>query len=211
MARRLNYEDLITILYVFNKMKNGGGNMKIAKLLYLFEDVLYNKSIIGSNYIFKKYPMGPYDNKIGRNLQNLSINGFLKMKPRYFEKIDNFSNVYFENYYTTKFLKKIDDLIQENSRVFNELDKIMSRFGDLRGEQLKDYLYSLNQTGLKKQKILEYSKFEVILDPKYLTTPAYKFYLDEDWYDTIEIMLNPDILSGLQKGVKDAQLGNFNY
>lgn len=211
MTKRLNYEDLIAILYMFDRMGGGGGNMKTAKLLYLFEDELFNKNVIGSNYVFKKYPMGPYNKKIGRNLQNLAVNGFLMVKERYFDKIDDLSNVYFQNFYTTKFLKKIDDLIQENSNIFNELDKIIEQFGDLRGEELKEYLYSLNNTGVKKQRILDYNDFEVILDPRIIREPSDRFYLNEDWYDTIEVMLNPDVLGGIQKGIKDAQLGNFNY
>ncbi|GAG11616.1 unnamed protein product, partial [marine sediment metagenome] len=36
-----------------------------------------------------------------------------------------------------------------------------------------------------------------------------RFYLDEGWYDTIEVLLNPDLYYGLQQGIKDAQKGRF--
>ena len=39
--------------------------------------------------------------------------------------------------------------------------------------------------------------------------PKLNFTLDLDWYDTIEVLLNPDIYYGIQKGIRDAQHGNF--
>lgn len=209
MNPRIKYENLIIIIYSFNRMKNGGANMKTAKLLYLFEDKLYKKNMIGSHYVMKKYQMGPYNNTIGTNLKNLAKNGYLTIKPRYFEKIDENVNVYFENLYTNRFIKKIDDLIQDYSEIFNYLDKIIDEFGNFRADELKKYIYSLDHTGWKNQRIMDYKKFETIMNPNYLRDPLLNFTLEEDWYDTVELLLNPTLLFGYQKGIRDAQLGNF--
>ena len=209
MIQNINYENLIVILYLFNRSKLGGGRMKTAKLLYLFEDDLYKNKIIGSTYVMKRYPMGPYNPNIANDLKILGKNGFLKIKERYFDKIDDFVDVYFKNYRTTKFLKSVEGFIQENSEIFDKLDLIADIYSKKKGDELKDYIYSLKNTGWKNQRIYNYSEGEIILNPKKIENPTKIFQLDEEWYDTVEIMLDREIFYNFQKGIKDAQQGNF--
>lgn len=199
MARRVHYEDLIIDLYLFNRLDTGGGKKKTAKLLYLLEEDLYHQKIIGPHYIMKRYQMGPYDNRIGTNLENLTKNGYLKH-----------TNRYYLNSLTSKFIKEIDELIQENSIIFTQLDKIIEDFGELSGDKITEFIYSLPQIGIKKKSFFEYKEFESIIDPRRINNPKYIFFLDEAWYDTIEILLNPKMLLNLQTAIKDCQLGNFS-
>ena len=210
MTHPINYENLIVILYLFNRTKLEGGRMKTAKLLYLFEDDLYNNKMIGSTYIMKRYQMGPYNRNIADDLDNLAKNGFLKTREIYYDVIDNFANIYYRNYHTQKFLKSIEELFEENSKIFDKLDIIADIYGRRSGEQLKKRIYSLPKTGSKNQRITQYNPQETIINPKKVTNPDTIFQLDEDWYDTIEVLLNPEIYYGIQRGIKDAQQGKFS-
>jgi len=58
-------------------------------------------------------------------------------------------------------------------------------------------------------RITDYNRNSIILDPYKITNPINQFTLTEDWYDTIEVLLNPDVYSGIQQGIKDAQMGRF--
>ncbi len=211
MARRVNYEDLIIDLYIFNNLDRSAANMTTAKLIYLLEDNLFDKKIIGPHYVMFKLPMGPYNKKIATNIKNLSINGYLNYKDHYYEKIGEYVNTYRKNEITDKFLKSIEDLIEEYSKIFNILDDIIIEFGSLNSDQLKKLIYSLSKTGMEKKKIGEYEMYSQIINPLGIKNPKISFILDEDWYDTIEMLLNPELSIGIQKSVKSAQIGNLNH
>ncbi len=209
MGHRIDYENHIFILYLFNRLKLGGGRMRTAKLLYLLEDDLYSNQMIGPTYTMKRYPMGPYNTQIATDLKNLGDNSLLDVEPVYYDKIDDFADVYTVSHNTTKFLKSIKDLITDYPAIFEKLDTIIDSFAEKNAEELKELIYSLKNTGRRKTSIYKYRDWEVIIDPLGVNNPKLHFQLDEDWYDTVEILLNPDLYYGLQEGIKDAQNGNF--
>ncbi|MFW9881991.1 MAG: hypothetical protein ACFFG0_53690 [Candidatus Thorarchaeota archaeon] len=194
----MHYEDLIIDLYLSNKLNTGGGRKKVAKLLFLVEEDLYHENVIGPHYIMKRYPGGPYNTRIKTDLENLTKNGYLK-----------YTNRYYQNVITSKFIKEIDELIQENSIIFTQLDKIIDDFGDESGDNIAEYIYSLPQIGMKKKSFFEYREFEEIIDPCRIFNPKCTFFLDDVWYDTIEILLNPKMFHHLKKAIRDCQIGNF--
>lgn len=199
MVRRVHYEDLILDLYVLHHLdKGGGGRKKIAKLLFILEEDLYHQKVVGPNYIMKRYPEGPYAERVKTNLENLTKNGYLKH-----------TNRYYQNSLTSKFIKEIDDLIQENSIIFTQLDKIIDDFGNESGDKIAEFIYSLPQIGMKRKSFFDYREFEAIIDPRHIYNPKFRFFLDDAWYDTIEILLNPKMFQKLQNAIKDCQVGNF--
>jgi len=208
MSERIQYENLILNLYLFSRIKNRG-NMFAAKLFYLFEEDLFKKRFIGPKYKMIKFQYGPYNNRIRSDLIALAKNNFLKLDMVYYDDYDLDYNVYFKNKNTQKFLKEIDELIQENSIIFNRFDDILNEFGHYNGKDLKKYIYSLEKTGKLEKKIEEYEMGEVILDPCDLQEPKFSFKLEEDWYDTIEILLDPKLKQQLQNAIEEVQHGNF--
>ena len=198
MVKHVHYEDLILDLYVLHHLDKGGGRKKVAKLLFLLEQDLYPQRIVGPHYIMKRYPEGPYDKRVETNLENLTKNSYLKH-----------TNRYYQNPLTSKFIKEIDELIQENSIIFTQLDKIIENFGTESGNKIAEYIYSLPQIGMKRKSFFDYGEFEAIIDPRQINNPRFRFFLDDAWYDTIEILLNPKMLLKLKTGIVDCQVGNF--
>lgn len=209
MAGRVNYEDLIFDLYIFSRLERKSGNMTTAKLLFLLEEKLFEKKIIGPHYILKKYPMGPYNNKIGTNIKNLAKNGYLNSYYSFSKEIGEYVYSYTGNPESIKFLSSIDDLIQEFSIIFNELDMIIDEFGVLNSKELMDYVYSIEIAGRSKKKIQDYQPYSIIINPLSLKNPNLAFILDSDWYDTIEILLNPDLYDSIKKSLISAQTKIF--
>lgn len=208
MEMRINYEDLILNLYLISRIK-GRGNLFVAKMLYLYEEDLFKKNMIGARYKMYKDYYGPYNKTIKDNMEALSENKFLNMVPIYLPKYDGVFDLYKKNRNTLQFLKDIEELIQEYSIFFNIFDNIIDEFGNYSAQQLKDYVYSLENTGIQSKKINEYNLLDLVLDPLMVKNPTCVFELEEDWYDTVEVLLNPNILSGLKKGINDAQKGLF--
>ena len=209
VEKRVNYEDLIINLYIFNRLDRPSANMSTAKLLYLFEEKLFNMNMIGAHYQMKRHKWGPYNTKIGTNLKNLALNEYIDFYEKFYDKADKDVKIYFKNSKTSKFLNSIDDLLQEYSRIFNTLDHIIEEFGKLNAEELRDYLYSLEKTGIAHKRVIDYKLHSIILDPDVLWNPKVNFYLDDDWYDTVEIMLNPDMYHKIKKAIVSAQNGTF--
>ena len=208
MANRINYENLILDLYMFNRIQNRGNTFAI-KLLYLFEEKLLQNNMVGSRYRMHRGQYGPYNEEIRIDLENLSKKSFLKLDMIYSEKYDHMYNLYLKNSNTNFFLREIEDLIQENSKIFKIFDEIINEFGNYNGKQLKDYVYSLDKTGIKNKKMKNYRMNELILDPLILENPISKFELDEDWYDTIEVLLDPVLYNEHLNAIKDVREGNF--
>ena len=211
MGHRIDYENHIFILYLFNRLKLNGGRMRTAKLLYLLENDLFNTQMIGPTYVMKRYQMGPYNPQIATDLRNLGDNSLLDVEPVYFDKIDEEVDVYIFNRNTTKFLKSIEELLDDFSPIFEKLDTIVDIYAKKNADELKNLIYSLKNTGKKKTNIYSYRDREVIIDPREITRPKFHFQLDEDWYDTVEILLNPDLYHGLQNSIEDARKGRFTH
>ena len=207
LENRINYENLIIDLYMFNRIQNRGNTFAV-KLMYLFEEKLFKSNIIGPRYKIRKDRYGPYNGEIRKDLENLVKMGYLKLDMIYYEKYDDTYNLYCKNNKTRRFLKEIDDLIKENSIVFNIFDEIINEFGRYNGKVLKDYVYSLGKTGVRNKKMKNYRLNELVLDPLYLREPNFKFELDEDWYDTVEILLDPVLYQEHLNAIKDVREGN---
>lgn len=193
MAKKIDYEDLIIDLYLFWRLERKGGRVTTAKLIYLLEDELFNKNMIGPRYKMFKHDMGPYNLNIAKHLTDLSRSGFLSYNTHYFEKRKKDVETYYSNKKTEQFIKNIDELIQENSKIFNIFDEIIQELGHLNSDLLMEFIYYLDKTGSENKKIEDYKPKSLILDPLSLPNPDFIFELDDSWYNTVEILLDPNL------------------
>jgi hypothetical protein len=205
----INYENLIMVLYIFDKIGRKSGKLSTAKLLFLAEEDFYRRKIIGPKYKFRKYPMGPYDKLIGTHIEQLGSNDCLGSYKHYYHKTKRDEIIYYSNEKTTKIIKALDDLIQENSEIFNIIDSIIDRYKNLNSEELMELVYSLDKVGINNKPVNRYRNFGLILDPQRVNNPKKVFKLDEEWYDTIEILLNPDLNSLIEKGLRNLKYCEF--
>lgn len=209
MAKTVDYENLIIDLYLFWRLERKGGRVTTAKLFYLLEDDLFNRNMIGPRYKMYKFEMGPYNLDIATHLNNLSENGFLSYDVHYYAKIEKDVKSYYSNKKTEHFIKDIDELIQKNSKIFNIFDKIIQELGDLNSDLLMELIYSLDKTGSENKRIEDYKPKSLILNPLSLPNPDFIFELDESWYNTVEILLNPDLSEMVSDIIKNANKDRF--
>jgi hypothetical protein len=201
------FENLIVDLYLFNQIDNRG-NMYFAKLIYLIEEKLYKKQLIGPNYKMYKFPFGPYNPNIKIDLEKfhkLNLLGLKKIKDTKYSSEDKDLNVYYSIGETKNFLSEIDELIVENAFLFDIIDDILNQFKYMNGEEIKDYIYNLEQTGSLNQKMELYANNFVLLNPNAIQNPKKKLVIDEEWIDTIDIILQPKLQKRLEEALDDLQ------
>ena len=94
--------------------------------------------------------------------------------------------------------------------MFTQLDKIIENFGTESGDKIAEFIYSLPQIGMQRKSFFDYREYyEAIIDPRKIFNPKFRFFLNDAWYDTIEILLNPKMFLKLKTAIKDCQVGNF--
>lgn len=91
----IKYENLITILYIFDRIERQSGNMSTAKLIFLAEEKLFYKKMIGPRYKLYKYQMGPYNKSIGTQIKNLAFNDYLGYYKDYYDKLEDDVMIYY--------------------------------------------------------------------------------------------------------------------
>jgi hypothetical protein len=200
-------EDLIVDVYLFKKIEYRG-NMYVAKLLYLIEEELYKNDLIGPSYKMYKFPFGPYNTEIPKDLisiSKLNLLGLEKIKDNKYGSEDKEFNVYYPIGETNKFLKEIDELISEHSYLFDIIDIYTSRFKNINGEEIRDFIYGLENTGPLNQKMEQYTNNYVLINPYDVRRPEKIFKIDEDWEDTIDIILNPKLQKQLEDALDDVR------
>lgn len=209
MPNRVQYENLIVLLYIFDRIDRGSGNLSTAKLIFLAEDELFQKKMIGPHYKMRKHEMGPYNSSIGTQIKNLGFNNYLKYEESFYEKTNRMEKIYSSNENTSEFLKEVGDLIQEYSEVFDVLDKIVDEYGKMNGEELMRYVYTLDKAGMQNKPINDYEDYTAIINPDRIRDPKVNFQLDENWYDTVEILLNPDLRAKIKEGMENLKNATF--
>ncbi len=210
MAKRIPYENLILNLYLIDRIR-ARGNMFVVKMFYLYEDILFQKEMIGPLYKMHRDNYGPFNKEVCQDLKALAKNGFLRQDLIYYDEYDAFYNLYSANKVTRLFLNDIQELLDENRIILDYFDNLVAHFIDYNGKALKKHVYSLKKTGMKQKRMRDYKMKEIIIDPLETRSPALKFELDDDWYDTIEILLDPELRAEFQNAINDVRTGNVIF
>ncbi len=72
-----------------------------------------------------------------------------------------------------------------------------------------EFSYSLDKTGSENKKIEDYKPKSLILDPLSLPNPDFIFELDESWYNTVEILLDPNLYNIAMDILKNAHKDKY--
>lgn len=188
--------DRVLLLYLVAKSRKKGynvsGHIKLQKLLYKTEERMYVSKYKGLNYSFIRWNFGPFSQEIYSDVKDLGENGFLKVRPG--EVIDISDD-------GVQLINALGEVLEKNRKFKEIIDRVINEFGPLKGDQIKDAMYSYPKIGERKL-IAEIKKGELIL-PRLVDSEAVdRFWIDEKWFETLRILFDPALYKSMKEGLK---------
>ena len=191
----------LTLFLVRETIKSGWpitGKLKLLKLIYLAEGRMVKEGVKGFNYNFYRWDYGPFSHELLKDYEYLVDNGLLKESDHNIHLTDKGFEV----------LENCRQLIEKNEEIIYYIRKVIKEFGPYTGKKIKKVVYDIPEIGEKKL-ISETVHGEELLR-KIEADEAKKFFLiDDEWLETMAIMMDKELSSSLERGLKDAKEGKI--
>ena len=194
--------DRLLMLFLISECQKLGcrmtGKVKLTKLLYLAEGKMVRDKIRGLNYNFFKWDFGPMSTDLLHDLDCLSENGLL-------EKTGNFIAI------TNKgrdILRNITDLLNRNKELVEYIRQVIREFGPYKGKSIKEVVYGLPKIDEKKH-IADTEHGEQLLNALPIEQAKQRFWIDDEWIETLSILVDKDMCESLDRGIQDAKEGKI--
>jgi len=202
IARNL-YETLVDrllMLFLILESQRQGwritGKVKLLKLLYLSESRMVKDELKGFNYSFYRWDFGPMSNEALQDLDWLSANNLLK-QTRYAIAITSRGR---------DLVKSSSPLLEHNEGFLEYVRRVIREFGPYTGKRIKTVVYDTPMMGEKK--LIRKTKHGEELLRKMPTKQAKKrFLVDEEWIETLSILMDKEAQGSLKRGMADAKRG----
>jgi len=194
--------DRLLMLFLISECQKIGykitGKVKLTKLLYLSESKMVKNKIKGFNYSFFRWDYGPMSVELLRDLDCLSNNGLLK-------STENFIGVTSKG---KEVLKNSSELLDRNRGLLEYIQQIVREFGHYKGSSIKEIVYGLPKIG-KKIQIGTTRHGEELLNAISFEEAKQRFMIDDEWTETLSIMIDKEMCDSLDKGIQDAKEGKI--
>lgn len=192
--------DRLLMLFLIAESENHGwkisGKVKILKLLYLSECRMIQDKKKGFNFSFYRWDYGPMSNDALQDLNQLDENGLLEKSQYAFCTTSR----------GRQLLKNCSTLLSRNEEFLEYIRKVIREFGPYTGKNIKTVVYGTPKIG--ERKLIRKTKHGEELLRKLLTEEATKrFVIDDEWVETLSILLDKEACESLQKGMQDANEG----
>ncbi len=189
--------DNLLLLYLASKVDDIG-RTKIQKLVYLVQCRLGRKGIKTFNYNFYRWNYGPFTEEIFQDGEALVDNSILldiSSKP---------SEKGFE------VLCQCEELFQDNREVLKEVDKLIGEYDSKSLYRIKKAVYD-SKVNLDGEIItVEDVPLGEPLDINISDEDAeIAFKINDEWRETLDILLDCEASSSLEKAMEDAHEGRI--
>lgn len=194
-------DQLLMLLLVSECQKLGcsmSGKVKLTKLLYLAESKMVGDRIKGLNYNFFRWDFGPMSADLLHDFDCLSKNGLL-------EQTDNLITIASKG---TDILKNTTDLLTRNTELVEYIRQVVREFGPYKGKSIKEVVYGLPKID-EKIHIADTEHGELLLGALPLEQANKRFWLDDEWTETLSILIDKDMCESLDRGIRDAKEGKI--
>lgn len=186
--------DRILLLYLIARTRRKGygisGKTKLQKILFKAEEQMFLSKYKGLNYNFIRWDYGPFSPEILFDIKDLKETGLVKVT----DTIDVSET-------GLELLNALTDVLNKNRKFKEIIDKVINEFGPLKGHQIKGVMYSYPKIGERKI-IAETKKGEVILPKLEKTEAEDQFWMDEKWFETLRILLDPRLHKSIREGLE---------
>ncbi|VUT26356.1 MAG: hypothetical protein MOIL_01520 [Candidatus Methanolliviera sp. GoM_oil] len=187
--------DKVLLLYLIGKAKEEGnlGVTKLMKLTFLTEQRMAEDRVKGFNYWFYKWRYGPFTQEIYDDLDCLMQNELITERGG-IELTDR----------GLEFLNEIRGLLDENTIILKYIDGIAEEYGSIELNALIDRVDEIEPLGRKKIKDLLIG--EHILSKLSDLEADRVFEIDDEWLETLDLLLNKEEYESLKEGMESARI-----
>jgi len=190
---------LLTLLLISESQKQGyrvTGKVKFLKLIYLSESKMIKDVLKGFDYDFYRWDYGPMSNDALKDLDWLSENDLLE-KSR---------NGIFITSRGRELLKSSSSLLKLNEDFLEYIRKVVREFGPYTGKKIKTVVYGTPKMGDRKL-ISKTEHGEELLRKLPAKEAEKRFRIDDEWLETLSILMDKTTSDSLRKGIEDAKKG----
>jgi uncharacterized phage-associated protein len=190
--------DELLLIYLISKTKGRGnlGITKLMKLTFLAEQKMVDAKVKGFNYWFYKWHYGPFTPEIYDDLDYLMQNELVTEREG-IELTDR----------GREFLNEIRDLLNENTGILKYIDEIAEEYGTLGLNTLMNQVYEIEignrSSGRKKIKDLQIGE-DILMKESEIEADRV-FEIDDEWLETLDVILNREEYESLKEGMGSAR------
>lgn len=194
--------DRFLTLYLIKETLRSGwpitGKVKLLKLIYLSEQKMIKDATKGFNYNFYRWEHGPFSTEFLRDYEYLVRNGFLKETDHNIQLTEK----------GLEFLEDCREIINKNAEILGYIQKVIREFGAYPGKAVKRIVYDIPK--IDEEKLISKAEHGEELLRKMDLNQAKKFFLIEDeWLETLAILMDKEFSDSLERSLKDAKEGKI--
>jgi uncharacterized protein YwgA len=192
---------LLLLYMIAQTIKQGyiKGKVKLMKMVYLSQEKMVKDRLRGFNYTFYKWKYGPMSDRVLEDFESLVAAGLITSPP---------GSVGLTNE-ACKILKTCRELFDRNRKILAAIDKTANEYAPYNGKQIKLVVYGRPIPGEKKR--VELGEVgEVLLTGISEKEAVCNFLIDEEWLETLDILLDKEARESLQRGIEDARQGRVS-
>ena len=111
-----------------------------------------------------------------------------------------------------KLLENCNEIIEKNKDFLKVIDEIIEEYGHLNPDALKEKVYQMNIFIPKDRKVMKIEQIppkKLILYPLPQKRTKIEFGINEEWIDTLEVLLDEEAIDLLVQAQRDAKGGNI--
>jgi len=187
--------DRVLLLYLLARTKQKGynisGDVKLQKLLYKAEERMYLDRYKGLNYNFVRWDYGPFSQEIYVDTRDLIETGLLRKTGQAIDVSEH----------GVRLIEALREVLDRNRKFEQIIDRVINEFGPLKGRDIKAMIYSYPKIGERKP-IRQAKKGESILQKLQDLEAKDRFWIDEKWFETLEVLFDPATYRSIKEGLK---------
>lgn len=174
------------------------GKVKLLKLIYLSEQKMLKDGIKGFSYNFYRWDYGPMCVEALKDYEYLLSNELVKESEYRIQLTEKGMEI----------LEYAKELLNQNDDILNYIRKVVREFGSYSGRRIKKAIYDIPK--MVEKKLISETKHGEELLRKIEASEAKKIFLiDDEWLETLSILMDKELLSSLEMGIKDAREGKI--
>ena len=190
-------------LYTVYKASGRGvlsGKVKLLKLLYEAQEEMTKAGIRGLAFNFYRWNYGPLSNEALSDFEYLLSNELIyyRQEP-------------WEIGYTARgetVLKETSELLKRNQEIVAFLDKVVQRHLMQTSTQIRGEVYDRLIPG-DKRRVRDAEMGETLLKPLERDRASRAGRIDEDWEDTLSLLMNKSSMEALKESREDIKQGRL--